>query len=101
MDEFLRQPLHPVIEGELFLHALLIGQLPRVLFQDPLPRVRQRVDRVTHAIDQAGAVKGFPIQNLLQIRRQFRLIRPVAHMLLEVGKHVLHLQVRAAVLRAF
>ena len=100
-QKFRRLLFHCLVQVELLLEPLLLGKASGVLLEHHRPGIRHGVHRMAHTVDQAAAVKHFPVDHLLQIIGYGSLVAPVGHMSLDVGEHVFHLQVGAAVPGAF
>ena len=66
--------------------------------QNLLTRVADGVNGVTHTVDQALVVERLAVEQLFEIGGDRVVVRPVAHVLLQILKHLKHLDVCAAVL---
>ena len=92
-----RQALDGGVEIILRGAALFARQHADKLFKHVCPRVAQRVDGVTHAVNKARAVERLLVQQRTQIARYLFLIGPVLDLLFHVLDHLHDLYVGAAV----
>ena len=88
------------VQRELLGEALLGGELLGVVAQDDGARVGDRVDRVAHAVDEAGPVERLLVEQAVQVVRDLLVVLPVGEVLAQVVEHADDLEVRAAVARA-
>ena len=95
-----RQLFYQLDQIHLVRIAGLFRQRTSSLFQCNGTRVAQGVNCMTHAVDQAGAVACFLIQNLAQIIADLGLVLPVVDILLHLLKLLDDAQVCTAVARA-
>ena len=100
-QELGRQLFYLRIEHELFCESLFLRQAARVLLQNDGTRIVQCVDGVSHSIDQPALVKRLFVDDFFQICVNLVIIFPVLYMLLDIGEHVLDLQVCTAVPGSF
>ena len=56
---------------------------------------------MAHTVDQAGMIKGFLVQNIVQIAADALFILPVGAIFHDILKHILHLQVSASMTGTF
>ena len=96
-----RQPLHGVVEVEILLAALGLGQLLHESLEHHGAGVGQRIHRVTHAVDQPLAVKGLPVHDFAKVGPHLVLVAGVFDIRTDIVHHLHDLDVRAAVLGAF
>ena len=96
-----RQLFDHLVQPQFFLHSLLCGKLRHKCLEDPLPGIRDGVDGMPHPIDQAGPVKGFLHDELVQVAADLVLILPVGNVRADVRHHFHHLDVGSAMPRAF
>ena len=91
-DDLGAQPLHQGVQLILLRTALLPGQLLHKGVEQVGTGVGERVDRVTHTVNEASSVK------CLEVMAHLVLVLPVLHLLFHVLKHSNDLDVGAAVL---
>ena len=94
------QALHRVVKVKVRLAALGHGQLLHKALEHHRARVRQRVDRMAHAVHKALMVKGLFIYNFADVGAHFVLIGHVGNMGADIVHHLHDLDVRTAVLGA-
>ena len=97
-DDLGAQPLHQGVQLILLRTALLPGQLLHKGVEQVGTGVGERVDRVTHTVNEASSVKCLLVQQGLEVMAHLVLVLPVLHLLFHVLKHSNDLDVGAAVL---
>lgn len=95
------QALHRVVKVKVRLAALGHGQLLHKAFEHHRARVRQRVDRMAHAVHKALMVKGLFIYNFADVGAHFVLIGHIGNMGADIVHHLHDLDVRAPCLGPF
>ena len=94
------QPLHGFDKVQLVHHAPLLRQMPGELLENLRPGVREGVDRVAHAVDEAGAVPQLPAEDADQLVLHLAVVLPVSNGVSQVLHHLHHLDVGPAVAEA-
>ena len=97
-DDLGSQPLHGGVELILGLHVLFCRQLVDKGLEDLGAGIGFGVNGMADAVDESGVVKGIPVEELFQIGAHLVIVLPVAHLPLDLVKHMHHLDVGAAVL---
>ena len=95
------QPLDAAQHVVLFLKAFLVGQVSGAVLQDDLAGVAHGIDRVAHAVDEAGAVARLLTEDAAEILADLVVIVGVLDMLQDILQLTVDHQVRTAVLGAF
>jgi len=99
-DHFRRESLYQRVETVILHPSFFFRQALHKTLQHFRPGVGNRIDRVSHTVDQAAAVERFFVEQLLQIRSHLVLIIPVMYRVLHIVKHTDNFNIRAAVLRS-
>ena len=86
---------------ELILIAFFYSQFAQISFKYLRSRVGDRVNGMSHTIDQSAVIKRFFIQQTQQIRLDLFFILPVLNLFLHLVKHADYFQVCTAVFRSF
>ena len=93
-----RQALDRLEQAELCLVFGPLGHLGREFLEDDGTRIGHGVDRMPHAVHQAGAIVGLLADDLGQVVGNLAVVLPIGDVLLDLALHRAHLVVGAAVL---
>ena len=100
-DYFWCQFFHQCIKSILLLTMLFSCQLCNKCAEDICPWIGNRIDRMSHSINQTFLIECFLIQECFQICLHFISIFPVCKMLLHIFKHLCHFDISASMLWPF
>lgn len=92
LHEFDGNAFNTVVKFEFFVQAFLVGKCLGIFLQNNASWIGFCIYRMTDAIDEALAVKGFAVQDLGQILSNFIVIIPVGNMFFDIFEHLLNLR---------
>ena len=97
-----RHGLHIFEKSQFIVEtALFADKLPKIVLEDNFPRIGDRINRVSYAVNQSCPVEGLFIDDFLNVSGHFIAVIPVSDVFADVAHHTYKTQVRAAVTRAF
>ena len=100
-DLFSGDSFYTVIKSKFFIKTLFGSKLLRITLQDFFSWIGNRIDGMSHSIDQSGLIKGFFIKDQAEILTNLIFVSPVFDRLLNIIEHPLCFQVRTTMAWSF